>query len=194
MTSLNNMRILGRMSGGGRRKICGIAVACLAALAAACGNYHPNGIAFTFTPVPVRMLPAVPAGRSGTEGFVFLDADCNVFAADTVEVGLDPRQHKNFERWLENIGFTVRASVLGPQDDWNLTGKRGYTVQHLTPDFMGQATVKMYTIGVPLGSMLEALTLIGKQPGVLEARVSYFQNSYDGPPPGERFFGCKTPR
>jgi hypothetical protein len=160
----------------------GIAVVRAVAVTAACGNYRPNGIEFRFTPVPVMSPYGTP---------VSLTADCRVFPADQVDAALDVPQRKGFERWLNDIGFTVRGKV-GPEE---------HTVLVLGSPISVTDRVD-YSIRVPLGSVPDAITLIKKQPGVIDADANYYGTNdllLTGPDLAtqqarfEAVFGCKPP-
>jgi hypothetical protein len=89
-------------------------LSCAAALALACGSYHPGKIEFKFTPVPYTALP------NGTPVSFF--PNCDIFEAGLVSVRVDARERDAFERWLDDIGFSVRNP-----DRVNAPGSRWYT-------------------------------------------------------------------
>jgi hypothetical protein len=159
--------MLARMTDGRARRFgAGMAVACGVALAAACGNYRPNGIEFRFTPIPVVVSDLV----LGTP--VSIDpVTCNAFTADRVGVSIDEKEGKGFERWLDDIGFVVVR--VHPQPPG--AGARYYEVQ------------------VPSGSVPAAVALIGKQGGVRKAEPEFHTlQAPEARPIGEAL-GCKTP-
>lgn len=168
-----NRRILAGMTEGTRHRwLAGIAAACVAVLAVACSNYQPNHIEFRFTPVPYTIRTA-PDGSP--VAFFNANATCEPLAADLVNVDLDPRERPGFERWLDQIGFTVRRKVELPQPP-----------------------LTAYTIGVPGGATLDALPLIKKQRGVMDAEPFVFSNDLlkvgDDLATREAFFGCSAAR
>ena len=167
------------------RVVGALAASCIAALAVACGNYHPNRIEFRFTPVPAtvkvypnKYAPPTPLAFFRTKANINA-AECEATAADDLTVTLDMRKQKGFEQWLDDIGFNVRRKYEFPA---NAT-------------FVANTS---YDIGVPLGSVPDALPLIREQPGVLEANAILFQNGLlltgNDEATREAFFGCQPPQ
>jgi hypothetical protein len=141
----------------------GISAFCAAGLACAGGSYHPGKIDLAFTPIPFTALP------DGTP--VSVSSECDVFPAGEVVVLLEAKERQAFDDWLERIGFDVRREfATGPSD-----------------------SLRTYLVGVPLGSVPDAASLIATRPGVRSAGPNGYGHLPDDPPFGERFFGCKAP-
>ena len=174
LTLRSNGRTLARMIKGSPCLVsAGIAALLFAVLPIACSNYQPNKIAFHFTPIPITALP------DGTP--VTLDATtCVVSSPDEVIITFDTGQRVGLEQWLDAIGFTVRKK-FEPSDRERKTLPTA------------SANVSTYDIGVPLGSVPDAIALIAKRPGVLSAESAAYGSVPEAGPPGA-IFGCKKSR
>lgn len=167
LTLNTNKHILPRMNQGGvLRSYAGFAAGCVAMLAIACSNYHPNKITFHFTPVPV----VVSDRTLGTP--VSIDpTTCDAFTADRVGVSVDAKERVNFERWLADIDFQViGARTIATNDP-----------------------AQFYDVRVPGGSVPDAITLITKQRGVRKAEPDLWTIRGSEYPPVGGALGCKTP-
>jgi hypothetical protein len=161
--------MLARMTEGRARRFCaGIVVVCGVAVTAACGNYHPNGIEFRFTPIPVitsDVLLGTPVSITPTT--------CSVFAADRVGVLLHASERKSFEQWLDDIGFVVLRTT--------------------SSSFKPQV---LYLVQVPPGSVPDAIALLVKQRGVQSADEEFLDVRLivnPQPPSLGVQLGCKPP-
>jgi hypothetical protein len=182
----------------------------VAAGGVACGAYNPHGIEFRFTPVPYTVT--VNVGADGTPvafyltGLVDLGGVCVPSSADELTVSVNPREQKDFERWLDDIGFSVRwkhdfAAPPGPTTVANPIYKTNvadpiYKTSVANPTYRSATDYVAYEIGVPLGSAPDALAVIKQQPGVRGAGAISFTNDLLllGSMLTERdvFFGCAT--
>jgi len=106
----------------------------------------------------------VPVWTSVGTPFVSFNERCAAFVADEVLVRLAPQQREAFEGWADHIGFTIRSSR---------ESSSGVTM----------------TVGVPEGSVPDAVRLIAQQPGARISEPSYLGGLPEDPSLGE-LLGC----
>jgi hypothetical protein len=127
---------------------CALAVALAAAtliITACSGDSGDSPIPFVFTPVPYTVVPG---------GGIFNLVTADDHYADLVAVTLEPNKVEAFTKAVGRYGFTVEhvfACTLAPCPPW-------------TPAY----------VRVPPGAAPDAVPVIERQPGVIEAHVESF--------------------
>jgi hypothetical protein len=133
----------------------------LLVLGAACGNGRRGASQkFVFTPVPYTMVD----GPEGSPVPVSLPptvtaAHCFPYIADEVGVFVDPDHVVAFKSWMSTIGFSVRDEQQAAPPP--------------SPTYIA--------VRVPLGSVLDAVALIRRQPGVIAADPNSLGHAPESP-------------
>jgi len=148
-------------------------LALCAMTAAACGSGAQGDGGFRFTPVPYEYVDGMEGlneGRSRVPLSLPPDVTanrCYPYVADEVLVDIDPEDAGAFKQWLDSVGFSVRREDASTRSPFPTS----------------------LLVGVPLGSVPDAISAIRERTGVVGAGT----NSLGKIPEDPNLPICPTP-